>query len=59
MLQVLVAFSPLLMKALPADPAQLDHFLEQGGLAALTCRSDDAAPISIQRYEHGEWVPVS
>lgn len=51
-LQLLVAFSPALMKLLPSDPAELDRYLRTVAWAALQCRSDDA-PDALQVFE---WV---
>lgn len=42
MLQLLALVSPLLMKALPDDPALLDRYLQGLAVWATECRSDEA-----------------
>jgi hypothetical protein len=51
MLQILVAISPLLAKALPSDPAELDGYLRMLAWGAAQCRSDDAPLLGLFEWE--------
>lgn len=54
MLQILVGFSPLLLKAMPDEPEQLDHYLATAADGAIACRSDDAELLAIHRWNEEE-----
>jgi hypothetical protein len=58
MLQLLVAGSPLLMKAIPDDPLELDRYLRMIAWASVRCRSDDAAELGVFELVDGKWEPV-
>jgi hypothetical protein len=58
MLQLLVAGSPLLVKAIPEDPAELDRYLRMIAWASVQCRSDDAPKLGLFELEDGEWRAV-
>ncbi len=58
MLQVLAALSPLLLKALPSDPAELDRYLRMIAWGSAQCRSDDAAPLGLFEWSGAEWRQV-
>jgi hypothetical protein len=58
MLQLLVAISPLLTKAIPEDPAELDGYLRTVAWAAAKCRSDDAPALGIFDWDGEQWQPV-
>jgi hypothetical protein len=57
-LQLLVAFSPALVKLLPSDPAELDRYLRTVAWAALQCRSDDAQRLGLFEWDGEAWQPV-
>lgn len=57
-LQMLAAFSPLLVKALPADPAELDSYLRTIAWGAAQCRSDDAPPVGVFEWDGEQWQRV-
>ncbi|MFI4950660.1 MAG: hypothetical protein ACHP7A_06445 [Caulobacterales bacterium] len=57
-LQILASLSPLLMKAIPDDPAEVDRYLQMIAWATVRCRSDDAPRIELFELVEGEWSPV-
>jgi hypothetical protein len=57
-LQVLSAIAPLLVKALPNDPAELDRYLRTIAWGAIECRSDEAAPMMLFEWDGEEWRQV-
>ncbi|HWW67194.1 MAG TPA: hypothetical protein VNY83_04365 [Solirubrobacterales bacterium] len=58
MLQILVAMSPLLVKAIPDDAAELDRYLRAAAWGAAQCRSDDAPKLGLFEVVDGEWQMV-
>ncbi|MDX6609019.1 MAG: hypothetical protein QOF85_944 [Solirubrobacterales bacterium] len=58
MLQVLMAISPLLVKALPDDPAELDRYLRMIAWGAAQCRSDDAPRLGLFEWDGEQWQAV-
>lgn len=58
MLQVLAVLSPLLVRALPEDPAELDGYLRTIAWGSAQCRSDEAPPLGLFEFLDGEWRPV-
>ena len=58
MLQILGAISPLLVKALPDDPAELDRYLRTISWGAAQCRSDDAPRLGLFEWDGEAWQPV-
>ena len=56
MLQLLVGLSPLLTKAIPSDPAELDRYLRMIALGAIHCRSDGAPVVRLYEWQGDEWV---
>jgi hypothetical protein len=58
MLQIMVAMSPLLIKAIPDDPAELDGYLRTISWASAQCRSDDAPRLGLFEEVDGEWQAV-
>lgn len=57
-LQMLAAISPLLVKALPDDPAELDRYLRTISWGAAQCRSDDAPPLGLFEWDGQQWQQV-
>lgn len=57
-LQILAAISPLLVKALPADPVELDGYLRTIAWGAVQCRSDDAPAVGVFEWDGEEWRRV-
>lgn len=47
MLQILIAITPLLAKAIPEDPQELDSYLRTIAVGAAMCRSDDARELGV------------
>lgn len=56
--QILAAISPLLVKALPEDPAEVDRLLRLISWGAAQCRSDDAPALGLFELVDGEWKRV-
>jgi hypothetical protein len=56
--QVLSAISPLLVRALPDDPAEVDRLLRLISWGAAQCRSDDAPALGLFELVDGEWRRV-
>lgn len=57
-LQTLLAISPLLVKALPANPAELDRYLRTIAWGAAQCRSDDAPALGLFEWDGEQWQKV-
>ena len=57
-LQVLIAISPLILKVVPDDAAELDRYLKMVAWAAAQCRSDDAPALGLFELVDGEWQRV-
>jgi hypothetical protein len=57
-LQVLQLISPLLIKAIPDDPAELDRYLRTIAWGAAQCRSDDAPRLGLFELVEGKWSEV-
>lgn len=57
-LQLAASFAPLLVKAIPDDPVELDRYLRMVAWAAKNCRSDDAAELGVFELVDGEWQAV-
>lgn len=57
-LQMLAAISPMLLRALPEDPAEIDRFLRIIAWGAAQCRSDDSAELGVFELEDGGWRRV-
>jgi len=60
MLQIGAGLMPLVVKALPDDPEQLDRYLEVIAAGAAACRSDDAPVLALHRWNEslGAWEEV-
>jgi hypothetical protein len=58
MLQILVAISPLLARAIPEDSSELDRYLRMAAWAAARCRSDDAPALAVFELVDGKWEMV-
>lgn len=46
-LQLAASFAPLIVKAIPEDPAEVDRYLRMVAWAAAQCRSDDAPALGV------------
>jgi hypothetical protein len=58
-LQLLASLSPLVMRAIPEDPAEVDRYLRMIAWAAVRCRSDDALALGLFEADaEGNWQPV-
>jgi hypothetical protein len=57
-LQALAAIMPLVVRAIPDDAAELDHYLRTIATACAACRSDDARPLGVFELIDGEWHRV-
>jgi hypothetical protein len=57
-LQVLAALTPMLARAIPEDPAELDGYLRTIAWGAAQCRSDDAPPLGLFEWDGSSWQRV-
>lgn len=57
-LQMLIALLPLVTKAVPEDPEELDRYLRMVSWGSAQCRSDDAPALGVFELLEGEWVKV-
>ena len=57
-LQILAALAPLLVKAIPDDPSELDGYLRMIAWGAARCRSDGAPALGVFEAVEGGWRAV-
>lgn len=57
-LQLAATFAPLIVKAIPNDPVELDGYLRMVAWAAKECLSDDAGELGVFELVDGEWKPL-
>lgn len=57
-LQILAALAPMLVRAIPDDPAELDGYLRTIAWGAAQCRSDEAPPLALFEWDGAAWQRV-
>lgn len=57
-LQILASLTPLLLRMMPTDSAELDGYLRTIAWGAARCRSDDAPALGIFEWDGGSWQPI-
>jgi hypothetical protein len=57
-LQILAALAPMLVRAIPDDPVELDGYLRTIAWGAAQCRSDDAPALGLFEWDGASWQRV-
>jgi hypothetical protein len=57
-LQILAALTPMLVRAIPDDPAELDGYLRTIAWGAVECRSDESPPVAVFEWNGASWERV-
>lgn len=57
-LQILAALAPMLVRAIPDDPVELDGYLRTIAWGAAQCRSDEAPPLGLFEWDGAAWQRV-